>query len=248
MHTLSAIIVEDELKSQDALRHLLQRFCPEVDILGAAMTVQEAIHLIAAHRPHLVFLDIELPQENGLSLLKYIPKPDFAIIFTTAYDQYAVQAFRLAAVDYLLKPIDPTQLKSAIQKVKSREDEQRKARQLELLYNNFQKNFQKIALPTSNGYVFVEIDQILYCEANRSYSCFYLISGQKILVSKPLKTFEDILKPFQFFRINRSNIINLKYIEKYSRTRLGEVILNNGKVLSVSENKRDAFLKIILNH
>ncbi len=241
---LKAIIVEDELKSRDTLRHLLQKFCPEVAVVGEAVTVQEARILVQAQQPQVVFLDIELPQENGFSLLQYFPQPNFDIIFTTAYDQYAVQAFRMAAVDYLLKTIDVGQLQEAVRKVGQKEKSQND--HLDLLLSGDSFAFDKIALPTLDGYSFVALDKILFCEANRSYTLFHLIDEEKILVSKPLKFFEELLSKFSFFRINRSNIINLKYIQKYSRAHQGAVTLSNGHILSVSEHKRPEFLKRIL--
>ena len=246
MKNITAIIVEDELKSRDTLRNLLRRFCPEVEVVGEAQDVQEACTLIENQKPGVVFLDIELPREDGFKLFNYFSTPDFEVIFTTAYDQYAVRAFRLAAVDYLLKPIAVQQLKEAVRKLQKKTAKPRNNQHLQLLLDGYPQDFPKIALPTTDGYSFVELNHIIFCQASRSYTYFHLQGDQKILVSRPLKSFEDLLLPYRFFRINRSYIINLKYIEKYSRTHQGEVTLSNGEILSVSEQKRAAFLSHIL--
>jgi Response regulator of the LytR/AlgR family len=187
-----------------------------------------------------------LPQEDGFKLLQYIPNPTFEIIFTPAYDQYAVQAFRMSAVDYLLKPIDVDQLKEAIKKIIKKGTIEHKKDQLELLTAGQIKEFDKIALPTVEGYSFIKLDDIIYCEASRSYTLFQLLNQEKIMASKSLQYFEVLLKPNPFFRITRSNIINLKYLQKYSRVQQGEVILSNDKTLPVSKHKRVAFLKLVL--
>ncbi len=243
---LKVIIVEDEAKSRDTLRHLLQRFCKTVEIVGEAATVQEAIGLIEREKPQVVFLDIELPRESGFRLLQYFPQAPFDVIFTTAYDQYAVQAFRLAAVDYLLKPIDVEQLQEAVAKVKAKEKDAPPHAPLEWLAGDQWHALDKLALPTSEGYSFIEMDRIIFCEANRSYTLFHLSDEQRILVSKPLKFFEELLPTATFFRISRSYIVHLKHIQKYSRAQQGSITLVNGQVLSISEQKRESFLKRIL--
>ena len=246
METISAIIVEDELKSQNTLRNMLYKYCPEVKVIGEAKDIQEARKIIQSTQPQLVFLDIELPRENGLQLFNYFPRLSFEVIFTTAYNQYAVQAFRLAALDYLLKPINAKELQNSIHKLKEKIATSQNYRHLELLIESYEKGFQKIALPTSEGYSFLELDQIIYCNASRSYTVIYLTNQQKIIISKPLKFLDDTLPSSRFFRINRSQIINLKYIEKYSRASQGEITLTNGIIISISEHKKARFLKLVV--
>lgn len=240
-----AIIVEDEMKSRDTLRNFLIEFCPEVEILGEARTVKEAVKIILELRPDLVFLDIHLPEENGFALFNYFTKPFFEIVFTTAYDQYAVQAFRLAAIDYLLKPIDVSQLRDAVKKVVQKKDGKGPVPQYELLLENMKADNKKIVLPTGNGFSVFDPQEVMYCEASRNYSYFYLKNKEKVIVSKPLKVFEDTLTDFNFFRINRSFMINIGFLKSYSRSHQGEVTLTNGMIFSLSPHRREEFLRLI---
>ena len=241
---LRSLIIEDELKSTNVLKSLLQEFCPEVNNCGEAITIKNAVPLIEQLHPDVVFLDIELPNENGFKLLDYFPSPSFDIVFTTAYDQYAIRAFRLAAVDYLLKPIGISQLKEAVSKVIKKRSQLRDMETYSILKDNIiNKKPVKIALPTKNGFSFVKLDDIMYCQANRSYTFFYLVEGKKIIISKPLKWFEQSLDNLNFFRVNRSYLINLDYIQSYSRANGGEVTLESGVNLIISENKRDDFFQ-----
>lgn len=245
MH-LNAIIIEDEIKGRDTLRNMLARFCPEVNVIGEALTVKQGVELIEKKTPDIIFLDIELPEKNGFTLLDYYPSPDFDIIFTTAYDQFAVQAFRISAIDYLLKPINFKELIQAVNKVKSKKNIFQKRDRFQSLSHNIKtETFDKIALPVANGYLFVEIPDIVFCEADRNYTVFNLKNGKKQVVSKPLKYFEDLLCNLYFFRINRSVIINLYFLKSYSRSRTGEVILKNDKIFTLSEQKKKRFLERI---
>lgn len=243
---LKSFIIEDELNSINTLKSFLREFCPNVNNIGAAVSIQDAVPVIRQMRPDLVFLDIELPYENGFKILDYFPQPFFDIVFTTAYDQYAVKAFRLAAVDYLLKPIDINQLVEAISKVIKKRTQIRTPELYSLLAENYaSQEVKKIALPNQKGFSFVKINDIIYCEASRSYAFFHLKSGEKLMVSKPLKWFEETLDKLTFFRVNRSFLINLKYVQSYSRSHGGEVTLETGAQFAVSENKREALLRKI---
>ncbi len=243
MMKIKAIIIEDEIKSRDTLRNMLMLYCPNVEIIGEAMTVEEGRKLILKQKPDLVFLDIELPEKDGFYLFQYFPNPSFDVIFTTAYDQYAIQAFRIAAVDYLLKPINVDLLEEAIKRVIKIRKNKKNDNRLGILKSNYNaRNFQKIALPSSNGYVFLEIKSIIACEASRSYTNIYTKAGEKYIVSKPLVFLEKSLQELRFFRINRSYIINLDFLKSYTRTHRGEVTLINGMTMSLSENKKEAFL------
>ena len=244
---LKSFIIEDELKSVNVLQSLLREFCPEVTNCGHAMTIKDAVPLIEELRPDLVFLDIELPNENGFKLLDYFSEPFFDIVFTTAYDQYAIKAFRLAAVDYLLKPIGIDQLQDAVSKVIKKQSQRHDIATYSVLKENvINRKPAKIALPIKNGFSFVKLDDVIYCQASRSYTFFHLVKGQKIIISKPLKWFEKTLDDdVNFFRVNRSFLINLDYIQSYSRSHGGEVTLETGVNLAVSENKRDDLLQKI---
>ncbi len=243
---IKALIIEDELRGRKALKNLLARFCANVEIVGEAITVKQSIELIESTKPDLVFLDIELPHQNGFALLEHFPNPDFSIIFTTAYDDYAIQAFRISAVDYLLKPIDFRLLQKAVEKVRNKVNNLQRSESLELLLDNVKKvPFNKIALPISNGLAFIELKDLIFCKADRNYTYFHLIEGKKYVVSKPLKYYEAILNNAHFFRINRSVIINLHMLKSYSRTKSGEIVLTSEDVFTISENKKQQFLEQI---
>ena len=240
--TINAIIVDDESKSQNALKQLLEKYAEEVTVVAIAANVKEAVKLIQKHQPQLVFLDIQMPQENGFALFDYFSTVSFEIIFTTAYSQYAIMALRLAAVDYLLKPIDKSELQLAIQKAAKRIVQRISNQQLALLKDNLNHDLKKIALPHSNGYFFVDIKDIIQCEASRNYTYFYLANDQKILVSKNIGLYENLLGNFNFLRVNRSNIINLNHVISYSRARQGTITLSNDMIIPLSSNRRQQFL------
>ncbi|MEO1513598.1 MAG: response regulator transcription factor [Bacteroidota bacterium] len=243
---LKALIVEDEWNGRQMLHRMIDKFCPELEVIADSSSVDEATFLLEKHQLDVVFLDIELPGQNGFALLDLFPNPSFDIIFTTAYDKYAVQAFRMSAVDYLLKPINFIHLREAVGRVKQKRQPQDKATQMAHLQENLQgTTFTKIGLPTPNGYCFIELDEIVSCEASRNYSCFYLSGGKKVVVAKPLKYYEKALCQGQFYRISRSHIINLQHLDRYIRTKGGEVVLTNGTCLALSETRREGFLQRI---
>lgn len=241
---MKTVIIEDEQKSSDLLRHLLAEVAPGMEILGEVPTISQALPIINEQEPDLIFLDIELPQQNGFSLFDYFPRPSFHIIFTTAYDKYAVQAFRMAAVDYLLKPIKASQLQEAINRVKERQNFDFLSQHLGVLRNNINNAPPKLALPSANGFLFVNIQEIIRCEAARNYAFFYLTSGKKIVVSRPLKTFAKLLESFSFFRANRSHLVNLQFVKSYARTKQGEITTQDGVVIPLTERSKEAFLSL----
>ena len=241
---LSALIVDDEGNSRAVLSNMLKNFCEGIEILQEVDSVASAVNFLKKGTVDIVFLDIEMPEENGFKLLEYIPQPNFEIIFTTAYNQYAVQAFRMSAIDYLLKPIDLEELRLAIQKVKERKGISQDKDKLEALKNNLNNVLKKLALPTSDGYYFVEIDQIIRCEADSNYTKFYLNNQKSIIVYKTLKLYDEILSNFNFFRINRSNLINLNYIQRFIRQKNATVIMDDGTTLTLPDSRKEDFLKM----
>lgn len=242
---LKVFLVDDEPKSRDTLRHMLQMFCSGVEVIGEAGTLVEAAQKINKGKPDLVFLDIELPEQNGFKLFDYFPNPNFEVVFATAYSQYAVQAFRLAAVDYLLKPFHIKELQQAINRVIQKRQDQYYQKKLEILNNNFNNAVKKLSLPVLDGFQYVELNEILYCEASRNYTNFYLTDGSKLIVSKPLKVYEDLLSDFNFARINRSSLINLGYLKSYKKVNNGIVTLTDGTVIAVSQGRKKDFLEKI---
>jgi len=241
---MKAIIIEDEIQSQQTLSNMVKDFCEEVTILDVVASVQEAIKSINKHKPDFIFLDIELPEQDGFQLFKYFDNPTFDVIFTTAYNKYALNALKISAVDYLLKPINLEELQKAILKVKKNMLLKVNSNNLMFLKENLGNKLKKIALPTSSGFSFVSIEEIIRCEANGSYTFFYLKDGSKILVSKTLKTFSDHLEDFNFFRINRAHLINLEFIESFGRQKKATITLSDGTILKLSQGRKSDFLRL----
>jgi len=243
---LRAIIIEDEEKSREGLRNLLEKFCEGVEVVALAGDVAHGVAAILKHNPQLVFLDIEMPGENGFELFTYFDKPDFDVIFTTAYDQFAVQAFRLSAVDYLLKPIDLEELRAAIDKAQDRQAQQ--SSHLDVLQHNLKPDQpHKVALPTGEGFQFVLTDDILRCEADGNYTQFFLTNGNKMLVSKTLKEFDQLFAERAFFRAHRSHLINLRYVSKYTRAKAPIITMEDGSQITLAPTKRESFLAQMMN-
>jgi two-component system, LytTR family, response regulator len=244
---ITAIIIDDEAKGRLALREKLSTYCPQIKLLAEATNGQEALMLIQHHKPQLIFLDIEMPRMNGFEMLNELVEKNFHIIFTTAYDQYAIKAIKYAAFDYLLKPIDIEELKTAIEKIDTKETNQTK-KQVELLQQNMQhpkKQLNKLAIPTLEGLLFYDINDIVHLEANSNYTNIYLANKTKITASKTLKEFEELLPGDTFFRTHHSYLINLNYIKRYIKGDGGQIELQNGNFVDVSRRKKEEFLKAI---
>lgn len=240
---MNTIIVDDEPRARSVLKHLLGEFCPEVKVIGEANSIKATLELLKESKVELVLLDIQLPQENGFKLFEYHQQPDFKTIFTTAYSKYSLMALKLSAIDYLLKPINKKELIEAIQKAKSEIDKERLFNNINALKKLIGSNFKKLPLPIANGYNYVNIENIIACEANRNYTNFYLVDGKEILVSKNLKTYESILENASFMRISRSYIINLNFVESYLRTNGGEVLMSNQLTIPISANLKKGLIE-----
>jgi two-component system, LytTR family, response regulator len=244
---IRCIIVDDEVKSQKSLKILLEDFCKNVSVLALCKSVAEAEKAIIELKPDLIFLDIELRRETGFDLLTRLENFDFEVIFTTAYSEYAIKAFKFAAIDYLLKPIDIKELKNALErvaKIKSHSITDRLSELVQNLQGGGTEN-PKLALPTSEGLVFVKIADILYCEAVSNYTEITMVDGKKFLVTRTLKEYEELLPAQNFFRIHHSSVINLNAVKKYVRGDGGYVVMVNDKSLDVSKRKKDGFLERI---
>lgn len=251
---VSALIVDDEHKNRETLVKLIDQFCYGIRVIGQAENVQAAKEFIDTNKPQIVFLDIEMPGGNGFTLLEKFDKPDFQLIFTTAHADYAIKAIKFAALDYLLKPINVNELKIAVEKaiesVQSSSNQHLDQR-FNVLKDN-QKNegfdFKKIALPSLEGIEFYEINEILRCEADRAYCNFYLTNGQKITVSKSLREFEELLSECNFFRIHKSNMVNLGHIKKYIKGKGGYVVLSDDSHVDVSVRKKELLMEVLANY
>jgi two-component system LytT family response regulator len=242
---IRAIIIEDEEDSRATLTALLTNYCEGIEIIAVAENVRGGVEAINLLSPDLVFLDIVMPFENGFQLFKYFNKVNFDVVFTTAYDEYALKAFRFAALDYLLKPINLEELREAITRVNKQEQEADYNNvRIQTLEYNLENNFQKIALPISNGLIFVDVNNILYLEADNNYTIVYT-KDDKHLVSRTLREYEIILSEAGFFRINRSNLINMKFLKRYVKNRIPLVELTNGTKLKLSSSRKRGFLGYI---
>jgi two-component system, LytTR family, response regulator len=241
---IRSIIVDDEFKSRESLKILIEDFCENVSVEALCQNIDEAVACIKQNKPDVVFLDIQLQRENGFDLLTKFKEVTFEVIFTTAYSEFAIKAFKYSAIDYLLKPIDIEELKRAIEKVAKRKNDSITNR-LEQLLGNLRadsSDHYKLALPTSEGFVFVSVNDILYCEAASNYTEITMADNKKYLVSRTLKEYDDMLSGQHFFRIHHSYLINLNAIKKYVRGDGGYVVMSNEKSLDVSKRKKEGFL------
>jgi two-component system LytT family response regulator len=244
---LRSIIVDDEFKSRESLKALIEKFCDNIQVVAVCQNGEEAIKAIGEHKPDVVFLDIQLQRETGFEILEKLNKIDFEIIFTTAYSEFAIKAFKFSAIDYLLKPIDITELRTAIEKAQKRivgSISERMAQLAQNLKGNSFKN-SRLAIPATDGLVFINVDEILYCEASGNYTNIHMVDNRKFLVSRTLKEYEDLLEEQDFFRIHNSFLINLNSIKKYIRGEGGQVVMSNDKALDVSKMKKKGFLEKI---
>ncbi|MDQ6761513.1 MAG: LytTR family DNA-binding domain-containing protein [Bacteroidota bacterium] len=245
---IKAIIVDDEPFCCEALDALLNRYCPQVKVVGICYSGREALQEIKEQKPQLLFLDIEMPKMNGFDLLQKIPNPGFDLIFTTSYDQYAIKAFRFSAMDYLLKPIDRDELQAAVHKVTER-NHPPLAQQLELLIHKIHlpaSQINKVALPTMEGLQMVTVDSIIRCESDSNYTIVFLKNQQKIVVSRTLKDIEELLEDYPFLRIHHSYLVNINEINKYLKGEGGYVVMSDGSKVDVSRSKKDMLLKTLL--
>lgn len=247
---IRAVIVEDEKHSRETLNNLLNEFCTDIEVASMAGTVSEAVEIIKQNKPDLVFLDIELQTGTGFDVLEQLKNIHFEVIFTTAFEHYAIKAIKISSIDYLLKPIDIEELEAAIQKVRIKKDESTYKQQLEVLLNTVQRQPQenrKICLPTSQGLEFIKVNDIMYCEANGSYTNIYLKNQNKLLMSKHLKEYENLLSDFEFMRVHNSFLINLNEVKSFVKTEGGYILMNNNAQISISQKKREDFMVKMAN-
>lgn len=241
---IRSIIIDDEQHCIKALLTDLQKHCPSVEVAGTCYSAKEGIMAIKKLNPDLVFLDVEMPWMNGFEMLEVLGDTSFSIIFTTAHDEFAARAFRISAVDYLLKPIDGGDLKTAVQKVEKKMDEGSNLLHISNLLRNMRQPSadQKIALPQREGYEFVDVSSIIYCQAEGAYTKVFITDKKPMLISRTLGDVEELLPPEMFQRIHHSTLINITYVSQFLRTDGGYIVLKNGEKLSVSKGKKDMLM------
>lgn len=239
---INAIIVDDEPANVKNLTILLNKYCPQVNISGAANNNHDALLLFEVNKPHLIFLDIQLDNDTGFNLLKLLPKTDFEVIFVTAYDTYGIQAIKFAALDYILKPIDIDELVSAVNKAEVKLKEKRQTMQMDFLVNHIRRDQNvplKIAIPQQKEISYVGLTNIVRCEAEGAYTLFHLQTGEKILASKVLKEYAELLENNGFIRTHQSHLVNLTFVKSWLKQDGGVILLETGEKIPVSRPHKD---------
>ncbi len=242
---LTAVIIEDEQKARRILQTLLEENCEGIKVVGTAEDVPSGVKTIISQKPDVVFLDIELPGFNGFELADFFEEIKFEIIFTTAYSQYAIKAFQMSAIDYLLKPIQIDQLKDAVEKARKRKGIQMHEKMKVLKENLSGTNSKKIGLPIAEGFLFVEQDEIIYLEADNSYTTIHFANGNNIVVSRNLKEFVEIITSENFFKPHRSYYVNYKHIRQFNKQDSGSLIMTNGHTVYIARDKKQEFLEFM---
>lgn len=243
MKIITCIIIEDEVDTRKLLKSLLEDYCEKVQVLAEAGNVQEGVALIKKHQPQLVFLDIAMPKESGFSLYKYFDEVNFEVIFTTAFSQYAIQALKLAALDYLMKPINLEELMESLDRFRNQTRTLATKENYSLVEKNAQTpNHQKIALACSDGYIFVPIDNIIRCQSEKSYTLFIIKDQEPIWTSRNLGEYTSILQDYGFKRVHRSHMINPTYVKKFIRGKSPILIMDDDTQITISASKRDGLL------
>ncbi len=242
------VIVEDQKHEQEALSRLLTEHFGEFRIIGIASTVPEAILLLEKTRPDLVFMDVLLPPDTSFSIIQSLNDITFEIIFTTSFEEYAVKAFRLSAIDYLIKPIALSDLRQAVNKFLERKTISSTANHIKNLVENLRSSNSdqvRIALPTLSGYTFVLVKDIVRCESDNTYTTFFTVDKNKLIVSKTLKDCEQLLQEYRFFRVHNSHLINLDFISEYLKGEGGSVKMTDGSHVEVSRRRKEEFLRAL---
>ncbi len=235
---MTAILIDDEHTALDALMAKLAKVAPDVNVLATFTMPNEAIAAIPRLDPTVVFLDVEMPNIDGFSLLNQLKDADFEVIFTTAYNQYAIHALRTRACDYLLKPIDETELLEALNRLKTKVEAKQKEQEKPLQ----QLRSGRIAIPSMKGLQFVQVEEIIWLSSDRNYTSFYLRNGQQLVASRTLKDFETLLSPYGFIRVHHSSVINPQHVLEYLRGEGGVVILSDRTEVEVSKRRKQEFL------
>ena len=247
---IRTIIIDDEKTSRDTLKGLLKRYCKNVEVVSEADGYKSGIEEIKKHNPDVIFLDIQMPDGSGFKLLEDIDNIDFEVIFSTAYDQFAIKAIKYSALDYLLKPINPEDLINSVEKLELKIEKGKDNTGVKFLLNTIKSpatDTKKIVLSTSEGMHIVDIDNIIRCEAEDYYTKFFLKVGKVIMVSKTLKENEELLAEYNFIRPHKSHLVNLKYIKTFLRMDGGCIEMTDGSQIPVSRRKREQIVEI-LNH
>jgi two-component system, LytTR family, response regulator len=244
---IRCILIDDESNSLEMMEWLLKTYCPQVTIEAMCNSAEVGIEAIHKYKPDVVFLDIEMPHMNGFDMLEQFDHLFFEVVFCTAYDQFAIKAFKYSALNYLLKPVDPDDLKETIRRIEGKKAVPTRE-QIDLLLQNVKgankSTVARIALTTNDGMIFVSTQDIIYCEAESNYTNIVLAGGKKIMVSKVLKDIDEALAGPDFFRVHNSFLINVNRIRKFVRGEGGYVIMDNDANISISRSRRQEFMEL----
>ncbi|MBK8955940.1 MAG: response regulator transcription factor [Saprospiraceae bacterium] len=243
---IKAIIIDDEKNCIEMLEWLLKNYCPTVQVMATCSSGESGIDAITRLDPQLVFLDIEMPKMNGFDLLEQLNEIHFEVVFTTAYDNFAIRAFKYAALNYLLKPIDPDELQATIRRMDEKLTTPSRE-QMDLLFQNLlhpKTQVERIALSTDEGLVFVQTTNICYCKAESNYTFVVLADGKRILVAKTLKEIDETLSGKDFFRVHNSYLVNINHIQKFVRGDGGYIVMPDKTEITISRSKKDEFFQL----
>ena len=244
---IRAILIDDEVNCTDILSIQIKKYCPNVQVVTICNSAKEGIEKIKLHQPDVVFLDIEMPHMNGFRMLELLAPLSFEVVFTTAYDEFAIKAFKVCAIDYLLKPIDKNELVEAVRKVETKKSGSKNSsnQMTELLKMiSWQSQEKKIALPTNEGILFLKPSDVIRCESDSNYTYVLLANGEKICVTKTLKQVEESLHGFSFFRVHQSHLVNLNHVIKYHRDDGGYIVTTDGSTITIARQRKEGFLEM----
>lgn len=242
------LIIDDEKPTRELIKRMIDSFGFDVEIFIDGENVKSGVELIHRIQPDLVFLDIQMPDGNGFDVLKSVDQINFEVIFITAFQEYAIQAIKFSALDYILKPIDAEELRQSLSNALNKLNEKSDENVFQALHHNIQpQNKRKLVLKTQESNYVVDIEDIIRCESDKNYTFFYLNTGKKILVSRTLKDYDILLSPFQFFRVQQSHLVNLNFVDRYDKQDGGSVIMKDGASIPLSPVKKDQFFKMLEN-
>jgi two-component system LytT family response regulator len=240
---ITAVLIDDESAGRGIIVQNLKRyFLNEIEIVGEADSVKSGVMIINKVKPQLVFLDIQMHDGTGFDLLDMLPKIDFALVFVTSFDQYAIRAIRYSALDYLLKPVDPDEFQIAVNSALDKLQQENHEAQIRNVSDTNQR-YNKLALPSQEGVYMVNVDDIIRCESDNNYTRFFIVGGAKYLVSRTLKEYDDLLTDKAFCRVHKSHLINLNHVVKYVQGEGGYLILSEDHMVDVSRRRKENLLK-----
>ncbi len=244
---IRTLVVDDEARARETIIDMLNLFSKGVDVVGEASSVKTAYEMISHHEPDLVILDIKMPDGTGFDLLKRFETIDFYVIFITAFEEYAIKAFKFSALDYLLKPVDPDELTSSIEKLKVTMEKDSISTRINAMFQFLNKGSdkdKKLVLKTSSNVHVVELNEVIRCRSDKNYTHFYTVDDEEIIVSKTLKEYEELLNEFSFFRVHQSHLINLNFVKRFEKADGGQLIMKDNSKVPVSFRKKEELMKI----